>query len=52
MEAVRAEIELQQAPDQPFARPSWLGKEVTDDSRYFNSNLSTAPTASLPVSAG
>ena len=36
---VLAEIELQ-APDQPFARPAWLGKEVTDDPRYLNSNLS------------
>ena len=36
---VLAEIELQ-APDQPFARPPWLGKEVTDDPRYHNSSLS------------
>ena len=48
---VLAEIELQ-APDQPFARPAWLGEEVTDDPRYCNSTLSTAPVSSLPVSAG
>lgn len=48
---VLAEIELQ-APDQPFARPAWLGAEVTDDPRYCNSTLSTAPAASLSVSAG
>jgi CYTH domain-containing protein len=39
---VMAEIELQ-AEDQPFSRPSWLGKEVTDDSRYYNSSLSSHP---------
>ncbi len=39
---VVAEIELQ-APEQPFARPPWLGAEVTHDPRYFNSNLATAP---------
>jgi adenylate cyclase len=36
---VLAEIELQSA-DQSFARPEWLGEEVTDDPRYFNSSLS------------
>jgi CYTH domain-containing protein len=39
---VMAEIELQ-AEDQPFSRPSWLGREVTDDSRYYNSSLSSHP---------
>jgi adenylate cyclase len=37
---VLAEIELSD-PDQPFARPDWLGEEVTDDPRYFNSSLSS-----------
>ena len=37
-----AEVELQ-SEDQAFARPEWLGKEVTDDARYFNSNLATHP---------
>lgn len=33
-----AEIELT-AADEEFVRPRWLGEEVTDDSRYFNSSL-------------
>ena len=39
---VVAEIELK-SEDQSFSRPSWLGKEVTDDRRYYNSNLATQP---------
>ena len=39
---VVAEVELT-AEDQPFARPDWLGEEVTHDARYFNSNLATQP---------
>lgn len=30
-----AEIELKTA-DESFARPAWLGKEVSDDRRYYN----------------
>jgi CYTH domain-containing protein len=41
---VVAEIELQ-SEDQAFARPAWLGEEVTLDSRYFNSSLSLNPYA-------
>jgi CYTH domain-containing protein len=37
-----AEIELA-APDEAFARPSWIGKEVTDDPRYYNSSLVRLP---------
>ncbi len=37
---VVAEIELADE-SQPFARPAWLGEEVTRDPRYFNSNLAT-----------
>jgi adenylate cyclase len=37
-----AEIELG-AEDEAFERPSWLGDEVTDDPRYFNSNLVSHP---------
>jgi len=37
-----AEIELQ-AVDEPFDRPSWLGEEVSQDARYYNSNLSRLP---------
>lgn len=33
-----AEIELG-SPDEPFERPSWLGKEVTGDARYYNKML-------------
>ena len=39
---VVAEIELQ-AEDQPFARPAWLGDEVTGDARYVNANLAVTP---------
>ncbi len=39
---VVAEIELDTI-DQPFEMPDWIGKEVTHDSRYFNSNLITHP---------
>jgi len=39
---VVAEIELQ-SEDQAFARPEWLGEEVTHDARYFNSSLATKP---------
>lgn len=39
---VVAEVELQ-SEDQHFHRPPWLGREVTDDPRYFNSNLATHP---------
>lgn len=39
---VIAELELEEE-NQPFPRPAWLGKEVTDDPRYFNSNLVRNP---------
>ena len=39
---VMAEIELE-SPDEPFERPSWLGREVTDDQRYYNGYLATHP---------
>lgn len=39
---VVAEIELD-TPDAEFSMPSWIGIEVTNDSRYFNSNLSVNP---------
>ncbi len=37
-----AELELERE-DQAFEKPPWLGKEVTDDPRYFNSNLVNLP---------
>ena len=39
---VVAEIELSHE-EQEFARPPWLGKEVTDDPRYLNTNLVERP---------
>ena len=37
-----AEIELTSDEDY-FAKPQWLGEEVSGDSRYYNSNLATHP---------
>lgn len=37
-----AEIELP-AADTEFARPEWLGVEVSSDPRYYNSSLSRTP---------
>ena len=37
-----AEIELPDE-DAPFERPDWLGREVSNDPRYFNSNLVRHP---------
>lgn len=39
---VIAEIELE-TEDQKFAKPEWLGKEVTGDVRYYNSQLAKTP---------
>lgn len=41
---VVAEIELDDA-DEPFARPEWLGQEVTMQTRYFNLALAARPYA-------
>jgi CYTH domain-containing protein len=38
-----AEIELA-AESEPFERPAWLGREVTEDPAYSNSRLATART--------
>jgi len=37
-----AEIELEH-PDQQFSLPPWIGREVTDDPRFYNSNLASNP---------
>ncbi|HMN44821.1 MAG TPA: CYTH domain-containing protein [Povalibacter sp.] len=37
-----AEIELP-SEDAVFARPDWLGEEVTEDERYYNFNLAQKP---------
>lgn len=39
-----AEIELEYE-GQKFEKPQWIGKEVTDDSRYYNANLVKNPFA-------
>jgi adenylate cyclase len=39
---VVAEIELT-SEDQPFAKPAWVGEEVTGDARYYNANLLMRP---------
>ncbi|GGW57927.1 CYTH domain-containing protein [Winogradskyella epiphytica] len=37
-----AEVELS-SEDEHFEKPEWLGKEVTGDLKYFNSQLSKTP---------
>jgi len=44
---VVAEVELGDEQED-FVRPSWLGDEVTDDPRYFNSALSELPFRRWP----
>lgn len=39
---VVAEVELGSA-EESFERPGWLGEEVTDDVRYYNSRLAQRP---------
>ena len=39
---VVVEVELE-SPYAVFERPKWLGKEVTEDTRYFNANLVASP---------
>jgi CYTH domain-containing protein len=39
---VVAEVELA-SEDEAFERPSWLGREVTGDRRYYNSCLLASP---------
>lgn len=37
-----AELEIEQA-DQPLDLPPWLGREVSDDRRYYNASLAQRP---------
>jgi adenylate cyclase len=37
-----AEIELE-SEEQAFDKPNWIGKEVTEDPRYYNANLAKRP---------
>lgn len=49
---VIAEVELQ-SERQHIEMPHWVGREVTDDDRYYNASLSraAAPPASEPTTA-
>ena len=38
---VVAEIELS-SPDESIILPAWIGEEVSDDPRYYNSSLARA----------
>lgn len=42
-----AEVELSQS-DELFARPDWLGEEVSHDIRYYNSQLARHPYQTWP----
>ena len=44
---VVAEVELP-SESAAFDRPDWLGAEVTQDPRYYNSNLSALPYSQWP----
>lgn len=44
---VLAEIELA-SESQALTLPPWIGAEVTDDSRYYNSNLTQQPYGTWP----
>ena len=39
---VLAEVELDRE-DQVFEKPAWVGRDVTDDSRYYNASLVSYP---------
>ena len=39
---IMAEVELSD-PEQTIQLPNWIGKEVSHDSRYYNSNLAKYP---------
>lgn len=45
---VVAEIELPSA-DAAFEKPAWLGRELTEDRRYYNHHLALHPYASWPA---
>jgi adenylate cyclase len=44
---VVAEIELDSA-EEAFAKPDWIGAEVTDDARYYNLALASHPFCRWP----
>lgn len=47
---IMAEVELS-SEQQSFAKPAWLGLEVTGDARYYNSSLANLPFGrwTLPI---
>jgi CYTH domain-containing protein len=47
---VVAEIELASEAE-TFFKPPWVGREVSDDTRYFNSQLATNPYCNWPDQA-
>ncbi len=47
---VIAEVELASA-DQAIAMPSWVGREVSNDRRYYNAELTRYPFSSWPADA-
>ncbi len=47
---VMAEIELE-SEDAVVALPAWVGLEVTDDPRYYNSALAVSPFGSWPAAS-
>ena len=44
-----AEVELA-SEDQPFEKPSWLGREVSGEARYYNASLVKNPYSHWPRS--
>ena len=44
---IAAEVELESA-DQAVELPPWIGREVSDDPRYFNVNLAQHPFSLWP----
>lgn len=44
---ILAEVELSKE-DEAFEKPSWLGKEVTGDARYYNAQLTKNPYKQWP----
>ncbi len=46
-----AEIELE-TEDEDFIRPDWITREVTDDPKYYNSNLISRPFTSWDKATG
>ena len=47
---VVAEVELR-SETEPISLPDWIGREVTSDTRYYNSNLRTHPFSNWSTTA-